>query len=218
MTVRAVCFDVGETLISEERVWTDWAHWLGVPTITFLAELGAVIERRQHHLGVFDAFRPPGTFDVETERRALLESGRRVDFDATDLYPDALDCLRRLKAAGLRVAVAGNQPPAVSEALFGSCGVELDLVASSAAWGVEKPSPAFFERLVAELGVEPKDVAYVGDRVDNDVQPANAAGMVSVFIRRGPWGYIHADWPEAGQAAIRIDSLAELPHALGAAA
>jgi HAD superfamily hydrolase (TIGR01509 family) len=213
--VRAVCFDVGETLICEARVWTDWARWLGVPTTTFIAELGAVIERRQHHLQVFEAFREAATFDVEAERAALLASGRRVDFDATDLYPDALDCLRALKDAGLGVAVAGNQPPAVSEQLFGSCGIELDLVASSAAWQVEKPSPAFFERLVSELGVPASEVAYVGDRVDNDVLPAKAAGMTAVFLRRGPWGFIHADWPEAGEADIRVESLAELPAALG---
>ena len=215
--MRAVAFDVGETLISEERVWTDWARWLGVPSITFLAQLGAVIERREHHLRVFDAFRTPGTFDVEAERTALLASGRRVDFDASDLYPDAVDCLRELKAAGVLVAVCGNQPPAVSERLFTSLGVELDVVASSAAWGVEKPSAAFFDRLIAELGVAAAEIAYVGDRVDNDVLPANAAGMVSVFLRRGPWGYIHADWPEAAQATHRLETLTELPAALGLA-
>jgi HAD superfamily hydrolase (TIGR01509 family) len=215
--VRAVCFDVGETLICEQRVWTDWARWLGVPTTTFLAELGAVIERRQHHLRVFDAFRDPHSFDVQAERTALLAAGRKVDFDSSDLYPDALPCLRALKDAGLKVAVCGNQPPAVSEDLFSSCGVELDLIASSAAWGVEKPSAAFFDRLVAELGVLASEIAYVGDRVDNDVLPANAAGMTSVFIRRGPWGFIHADWPEVHAATLRIESLDELPRALGLA-
>ena len=215
MAIRAVFFDVGETLISEERVWTDWARWLGVPTITFLAELGAVIERRQHHLRVFDAFRDPATFDVEAERVALLAAGRGVDFDATDLYPDAVPCLQSLKAAGLIVGVAGNQPPDVSEALFSSCGVLLDVVASSAAWGVEKPSPEFFARLVAEAGVLASEIAYVGDRVDNDVLPAKAAGMMTVFIRRGPWGHIHADWPEASMADIRIESLDELSSQLG---
>lgn len=217
MATRAVFFDVGETLISEERVWTDWARWLDVPTTTFLARLGAVIERRQDHLLVFDTFRDRATFDVEAERLALLAAGRQVDFDASDLYPDAVPCLQALKAAGLIVGVAGNQPPAVSEALFTSCGVELDVVASSAAWGVEKPSPEFFTRLVAESDVLASEIAYVGDRVDNDVLPANAAGMMSVLIRRGPWGFIHADWPEAATAALRIDGLDELPQALGVA-
>jgi hypothetical protein len=38
--------------------------------------------------------------------------------------------------------------------------------------------------------------------------------MVSVFLRRGPWGYLHATRPEAAAARIRIDALDELPAAL----
>lgn len=46
--------------------------------------------------------------------------------------------------------------------------------------------------------------------MDNDVLPAKSAGMVSVFLRRGPCGLIHARRSEMTQADIRIDSLAEL--------
>src|SRR5918998_645338 len=41
-----------------------------------------------------------------------------------------------------------------------------DVVGSSGRWGVEKPSPAFFERVVAEVGLDPSAIAYVGDRLD----------------------------------------------------
>jgi hypothetical protein len=40
------------------------------------------------------------------------------------------------------------------------------------------------------------------------------AGMLAVFLRRGPWGYLHALRPEAAEAGLRIESLAELPEAL----
>ena len=76
---------------------------------------------------------------------------------------------------------------------------------------VEKPAPAFFERIVSECGVDADEIAYVGDRVDNDVEPALAAGMVAVHIRRGPWGHLHEPPPEA----LAVGSLAELPEALG---
>jgi hypothetical protein len=52
----------------------------------------------------------------------------------------------------------------------------------------------------------------VGDRLDNDLRPAKAAGMRTAFIRRGPWGYIqerHPDLPDA--ADWRMTTLAELP-------
>jgi FMN phosphatase YigB (HAD superfamily) len=60
------------------------------------------------------------------------------------------------------------------------------------------------------VGREPAKIAYVGDRVDNDVLPALAAGLVAVHIKRGPWGHLH----EPPTAAIRIRSLDELPAAL----
>ena len=41
--------------------------------------------------------------------------------------------------------------------------------------------------------------------------PAKAAGMVAVHVRRGPWGYLQ----DASAADVRVDSLAELPEALG---
>ena len=58
--------------------------------------------------------------------------------------------------------------------------------------GVSKPDPAFFARTLELLGSPPPaDVAYVGDRVDNDVRPSAAAGMRAVWVRRGPWGLLH---------------------------
>ena len=54
-------------------------------------------------------------------------------------------------------------------------------------------------------------IAYVGDRVDNDVLPAAAAGLLAVHVRRGPWGRLQATPPEA---ALALDDLASLPEAL----
>ena len=57
----------------------------------------------------------------------------------------------------------------------------------------------------------PYEVAYVGDRVDTDVLPAAAAGLVAVHVRRGPWGRVQRT-PAA--AAIGVADLASLPEAL----
>ena len=84
--------------------------------------------------------------------------------------------------------IGRENQPAGTEAALGRLGLPVDFIASSARWGVEKPSPAFFDRVSAEVGLRPEQVAYVGDRLDNDVLPAKAAGMFAVFVRRGPWG------------------------------
>ena len=56
--IRAVFFDVGETLVDETRQWGLWADWLRVPRLTFFSAFGAVLERGEHHRIVFDHFVP----------------------------------------------------------------------------------------------------------------------------------------------------------------
>lgn len=210
--LRAVVFDVGETLYSEERAHAAWAQWLGVAPWTLAAALGAAIERRAPAVTVFEALRPG--FDIAREQAARTAAGVPDDPVALyDPYPDAAGCLARLRAAGLRVAVAANQPRAVAP-LLDDLLEPGELRGISETWGVSKPDPAFFARLLAELGLPPQAVAYVGDRVDNDVVPAAEAGMVAVHLRRGPWGFVQAGWPEVERAAIRAADLDEVAAAL----
>src|SRR5215212_3288681 len=211
MAVQAVVFDLGETLVDESRSWAAWADWLGVRPFDLFAALGATIERRQDHRRAFELLRPG--IDLERERAAREAAGRPWGFDASDLYPDALPCLEQLRAAGLRIGVVGNQPSVV-ESMLPELHGTVDLVGSSGRWGVEKPSPAFFERVVAEVGLPPEAIAYVGDRVDNDVLPAMAAGMVGVFLVRGPWALVQQSWPEAARADLTIHALDGLARRL----
>jgi FMN phosphatase YigB (HAD superfamily) len=87
-----------------------------------------------------------------------------------------------------------------------------DLIATSEDWGATKPDSAFFRALLSAAPCEASRIVYVGDRVDNDLKPAKAAGLRTVAIRRGPWGYIWERHPEMAAAADwRMASLAELP-------
>jgi len=105
--VRAVFFDVGETLINETREYGTWADWLGVPRHTLSAMFGAVIARGEDYRQVFQHFRPG--FDLAEERRLRLEAGLGEYFNASDLYPDVRGCLATLKERDLLVGIAGNQ-------------------------------------------------------------------------------------------------------------
>ena len=160
-----------------------------------------MIERRQDHQETWPVVGVPRS-------AANLPS-----FSSADLYPDALPCLHALHQVGLVIGLAGNQPERAEEVMR-TFEAPIDLVASSQRWGVEKPSAEFFERIAAELDRPPAEIAYVGDRLDNDVLPAKRSGMLAVFIRRGPWGHIHATWPEVADADHRIESLMELPALL----
>ena len=198
--IEVVVFDVGETLVDESRAWTELAVRAGLTPLTLMGALGAVIERGDDHRTVWDV--------VGVEAPTGFP---RITGD--DLYPDALPCLRSLRAAGLAFGIAGNQPAGAEEQLR-AAGFEADFIASSAAWGVAKPSSAFFDRVVVEAGRPASAILYVGDRLDNDVLPARAAGMRTAFIRRGPWGIIHAQRDEVALADLRISSLAELLPAI----
>ena len=211
MTIRAVIFDIGETLINETRLWAEWADWLGVSPLTLLALVGAMIGQDRHHVEALRLIKPG--FDVEREEAARAAAGIPNNFDGRDLYPDVRSCFEALRVAGYLIGVAGNQP-ARADGQLRALGLPFDLIGISAAWGVEKPSPKFFSRIVRAAGLPPEEIAYVGDRLDNDILPALDAGMVTVFLRRGPWAYLHAARPEIARAHIRIESLAELPAAL----
>lgn len=188
-----------------------WADWLGVPRLTLFAVLGAVIERGEDHRRAFEVVRPDIDLPAEIERKAA--AGAEYRLEADDAYPDAVPCLRTLREAGYRIAVAANQPVS-TEAMVTGLGIELELVVSSDRWGIAKPDPRFFERLAWELGLAPAAIAYVGDRADNDVRPAAHAGMVAIHLVRGPWGFAHAAVARAAGASAQIRSLDELPAAL----
>jgi HAD superfamily hydrolase (TIGR01549 family) len=176
-----------------------------------MAALGAVIGRGGEHGDVFSMF---GADDWQA--RATAAERVYGGFTAEDLYPDALGAIDGLRRAGYRVAITANQPASRAEELR-ALGIEAEVVAMSEAMGVTKPDPAFFARTLELLGnPPPASVAYVGDRVDNDVLPAAAAGMRAVWIRRGPWGVIQRLSPDAHPALV-VDSLAELVDRIGEA-
>jgi HAD superfamily hydrolase (TIGR01549 family) len=204
-----VVFDLGETLVDETSNWGRWADYLAVPRLTFFAALGAVIAARRPHTDVFELFRPG--FRLEDEASLKAAAGMPWGFSEQDLYRDALPALHDLRGAGYRLAIMANQPV---EAMAFLQTLPVDRVATSAGWGIAKPDPAFFNRVAHEVGVTAELIAYVGDRVDNDVLPARRAGMLAIHLRRGPWGLIQQDWPEAAQADLRLTTLDGVVDAL----
>jgi FMN phosphatase YigB (HAD superfamily) len=213
VALRAVAFDVGETLVDETRYWAEWADWFGMRPFVLNALLGATIVAREPHRRVFERARPD--VDVDAEFAARRASGRPDVFAESDLFDEARPCLGALAARGLRTCVAGNQPPWMAEAMR-AWDLPTEFIADSAELDAVKPDRRFFARLAERLALDPGEVAYVGDRADNDVVPARAVGMTAIFLRRGPWGRLMTDWPEAEQAHVTIDSLSDLPDALRA--
>jgi FMN phosphatase YigB (HAD superfamily) len=143
--------------------------------------------------------------EATTYERWEAEGVTSFVFADQDLHHDALTCLAALRERGLRLGAAGNMH-AVHE---GFLRAHVDFVGSSERWGVEKPDAAFFARVVDEAGAPAEEILYVGDRVDNDVLPALAAGLHAVRIRRGEHAHI-----ESPAGVVTVGSLDELPEVL----
>ncbi|WP_345657355.1 HAD family hydrolase [Streptomyces siamensis] len=207
--IRAVVFDVGECLVDESTEYGAWADWLGVPRHTFHAMFGAVIAQGRDYRDVFQEFRPG--FDLYKERERRAKVGKAETFGEDDLYPDVRPALAQLRADGLWLGIAGNQTVRAGRILRELFASEVDLIGTSDDWGASKPDRQFFDRVAQAVPFGVEEILYVGDRVDNDLRPAVAAGMPTALVRRGPWATIQWASEEAEKLpTFRIESLIEL--------
>ena len=138
--------------------------------------------------------------DHATARRAMLGA---LEFRP---YPDVLPAFAELRKRGLTLVVASNWDCSLPDWLKPAGITELvDGVVTSAEVGAPKPNPRVFERALAIAGVAPSEALHVGDKVDNDIQGAAAAGVRAILVQR------EGD-PPAGVESVR--SLRELPALL----
>jgi FMN hydrolase / 5-amino-6-(5-phospho-D-ribitylamino)uracil phosphatase len=122
------------------------------------------------------------------------------------LYPDALPTLTALRPEYiLGVGSNGNSHAR-------RCGLG-DMFAFEVYAHVDgvppKPGPGFFARLVAAAGADPGDIVYVGDSLDDDMVPAAAAGLRTVWLNR-----LGAPVPDGLRCDAVITTLADLPATL----
>lgn len=126
-------------------------------------------------------------------------------------FDDAAPALRELRSRGLRLAVVSNWDCSLREVLDSAGVLELvDHVVASAEVGAAKPDPAPFHAALEALGCDAGEVVHVGDREDNDMAGAQAAGVRAVLLRREAAGAV-------GGAALpgpAIASLADLAAVL----
>ncbi len=211
MAITTVFFDLGETLVDETRYWRQWADYLEVPFEGFLSVLHQAIAEGRHHRDAFTYFRPD--FDLAEALQARKAAGTDYVLSHSDFYEDALPCLKALRAAGYKTGIAGNQPKQI-EAHLRRLDLETDFIATSEGLGVEKPNVAFFRKICELANCPENSMAYVGDRIDNDVMPAIALGLTGIFLVRGPWAKFQESTIGCPPGVERIRALSELIPAL----
>ena len=101
------------------------------------------------------------------------------------VFPEAEDCLRKLSKR-YKIGIIANQNPGSRERLERIGLLKyIDLVIASAEEGVAKPDLRIFRIALDRAKCKPEEAGMVGDRIDNDIIPANKIGMKTVWIRQG---------------------------------
>ncbi|MBB2914834.1 HAD superfamily hydrolase (TIGR01549 family) [Streptosporangium becharense] len=210
--VKTVVFDIGETLVRDDRYWGSWADWLNIPRHTLSALVGAVTALGMDNAEAIRLLRPD--IDPRALRQAREEAGQGEYLDETDLYPDVRTGLQALRDTGFRVCVAGNQTRKAGDLLRG-LSIPADVIVTSEEWGVAKPDPEFFGKVLQLAKTPAHETVYVGDHPANDILPAKLYGLRTCIIRRGPWGHLWGnDAATLSSVDWRIDSITELPSLL----
>ena len=114
-----------------------------------------------------------------------------------DVHPEEI--IASLRANGIPAGIVTRSPRWYAEALLEQFEVDVDVVVTGSDGHVPKPDPAALLAAAEELGIDPTEVAYVGDDVD-DHHAAARAGMLSIgaiwAIEGGRAERWHRHWPD----------------------
>lgn len=161
---------------------------------------------------------------IDRDGTLIEECGDLGDPAGVALIPGAVDAVRRLQAAGLKVILVTNQS-GIAKGLFGfedyravhgrlekllaECGVRLDAAYMcphhpdvGETCDCRKPAEGMYRRAEAELGVDLARSFYVGDRW-RDVAVTEGVGGMPFLVRTGAGGQ------GAPEGEARVDDLAE---------
>lgn len=78
---------------------------------------------------------------------------------------------------------------------------------------IGKPSPDFFQIALDDIGLNPAEVAIVGDDIDVDIGGGQQAGLKGILVRTGKYRQHYAE-ASAVKPDLIVDSIADLPRLL----
>jgi 8-oxo-dGTP diphosphatase/putative hydrolase of the HAD superfamily len=189
--IQWVFFDLGNTLIDETEARN---RYLKDITARLRKEDIAVcpLELECRLADAFKTFAPYPwqsalteiTGDSSFSREVLSEVSYPKEWERP--YPGAWPLLAALADRGLRIGVIANQSTGTQDRLTGQgLWSFLSCCISSAEVGISKPDPRIFELAEAQAQCPAQGILMVGDRIDNDIRPANCRGWVTLRVLQG---------------------------------
>lgn len=233
MTIRAVFFDAGDTLVHRWVLKAERFLWLceqaGMPADHEVRRAGAIAQERffqgrQNHENVWSrewfrrlnraGLEGLGLADADLDRLAASIHDLALSLPQGEhaLDPEALPLLSELRARGCRLAVISNWDGTLVDALRPTgLGGYFDAILDSQVVGSRKPDTRMFEIACAAAGVRPDEAVHVGDSPGADVAGALRAGVHPVLL--DALGAFHTEMIP-GLPCHRIGRLSELPALL----
>ncbi|MDO6763812.1 HAD family hydrolase [Agarivorans sp. 1_MG-2023] len=174
----------------EAEAMSHWRRALKQHYPAFLQGQLSAAEMRQARAR--EALQKPELSDKQAED--AFEYFMQQYIAATQLYPDTLVCLDKLRQQGWRLALVSNGPEDMQQRKVKAAGLThyFEFVLTAEAAGSAKPDPAIFDKALAMAKLSAKDCCYVGDNFKNDAQGAEAAGLTSVWLQRQVAGEVVA--------------------------
>ena len=221
MALRGVLFDLDETLLDRsaslarftEEMLEAFGNGLDGPEleaavrVTQKADQGGYCDRRTALQQVLDEV----PWKTAPEADDLSAFWTTTFPKCTVPMKGALEVLGELRSREMPIGLITNGGVEFQNAKIDRVDLRewLDVVIVSEAVGIEKPDPGIFHMTLSDMGLEPKEAAFVGDHPVNDVSGARVVGMTSVWMRGS------TPWPESLDPPDHtIDSLRELMPAL----
>jgi FMN phosphatase YigB (HAD superfamily) len=135
----------------------------------------------------------------EGQVASMIEVFMRTRDGHVQPYDDAASTVAALRERGFGLIAASNGNSDLTRLpLFEHFGLKW----LAAEVGLSKPDPRFFLGALEHVGARPAATVMVGDRLDNDYEPAIAAGMHAVLIDR--------ERRVQDASVVRIEALREL--------
>ena len=101
-------------------------------------------------------------------------------------YSSSEEILKYLYKKGYKIGIIANQSFGIAERLE-NWGIlkYIDVVASSAELGAAKPDREIFNKALEMAECVAQEAVMIGDRLDNDISPAQKLGMQTIWVRQG---------------------------------
>lgn len=209
VTIRAVLFDLYETLVTERGLPIPRASTLGGTLgVDAAAFRVAWKERRplvvRGRLTFGDALTGIGAqlgvaIDSDLVRRVCRERVQAKRLVLHRIDPDVLAVTGDLRRRNIRLGVVSNCFPEDVETWPGCVlAPHFTTAVFSFTVGMAKPEPEIYVEAVRRLGVEPEAALFVGDGADEELTGAQRAGLRAA---RAAW-FVDASASHAGSEAI----------------